>query len=297
MNIDQLRYFADLAKTKSMNTTAKRMFISQPALSESVKRLEEELNCVLLIRSKTGIAFTEDGKMVLEHALRILEHHDQIRRNLQIKYDQEHLHGKLVIGVGPTINDTFLPDLLLEMHQCHPHITLSVLENSSDSLFSLLENSIIDIGLIGFSKTFPQGFSLSCVYDNYYIKKLFSDPIVCVMEKSHPLSMYKTLTREQLKNQKQTVYGNDASFITTVGALHISTNAKVHQQFMKNVGTICTMPYHAFLALYPQNEFVCKAVTDAEPVVTYLICNQSSLEKSPELFQAFIDISSIVTPK
>ncbi|MBQ2003773.1 MAG: LysR family transcriptional regulator, partial [Peptococcaceae bacterium] len=113
MNIDQLRYFADLAKTKSMNTTAKKMFISQPALSESIKRLEEDLGCTLLHRSKTGITFTEDGKMVLEHALRILEHHDQIRHNLQVKYDQEHIYGKLVIGVGPTINDTFLPDLLL----------------------------------------------------------------------------------------------------------------------------------------------------------------------------------------
>ena len=83
MNIDQLRYFADLAKTGSMNTTAKRMFISQPALSESVKRLEEELGCPLLLRSKTGITFTEDGKMVLEHALRILEQHEQIQQKLQ----------------------------------------------------------------------------------------------------------------------------------------------------------------------------------------------------------------------
>ena len=131
MNIDQLRYFADLAKTGSMNTTAKRMFISQPALSESVKRLEEELGCPLLLRSKTGITFTEDGKMVLEHALRILEQHEQIQQKLQQKYQNEHLQGQLTIGVGSTINDTFLPDLLLKMHQDYPQIALSVLDTIS----------------------------------------------------------------------------------------------------------------------------------------------------------------------
>ncbi|MBQ1188217.1 MAG: LysR family transcriptional regulator, partial [Peptococcaceae bacterium] len=54
MNIDQLKYLVDLAKTSSMNTTAKRMFISQQAISESMKRLEKELDCTLLTRSKTG---------------------------------------------------------------------------------------------------------------------------------------------------------------------------------------------------------------------------------------------------
>lgn len=292
MNIDQLRYFTDLAKTKSMNTTAKRMFISQPALSESVKRLEEELGCTLLIRSKTGIAFTEDGKMVLEHALRILEHHDQIRHNLQVKYDQEHIYGNLVIGVGPTINDTFLPDLLVKMHQSHPHVALSVLETTQDAIFSLLADAIVDVGLIGFSETFSANFGdyLMQNSDIFYAKKLFSDPMVCVMEHSNPLSMYESLTRSQIQEQKQTIYGGDASFISSIGALHISTNAKTHQQFMKSIGTICTMPYQAFLSLYSKKDFVCKPIIDADPLVTYLICKRTTWDKAPELYQAFQDV-------
>ncbi len=297
MNIDQLRYFTDLAKTGSMNTTAKRMFISQPALSESIKRLEEELGCTLLLRSKTGISFTEDGKMVLEHALRILEHHDQIQHNLQLKYDKDHIHGKLVIGVGPVINDTFLPDLLVKLSQDYPHIALSVLENSSDLLPPLLDDGIIDIGLIGLTKEFVRTFMQNHEHfqQRFYVQELFETPMVCVMEKSHPLAMHETITKEQLQEQKRTIYGKDASYISSIGALHISTNAKVHQQFMKNAGTVCTMPYHAFLSLYPQKEFICKPITDAEATTIYLVCNKQSLEQQTELYQAFIDTVSALS--
>ena len=297
VNIDQLRYFADLAKTKSMNTTAKKMFISQPALSESIKRLEEDLGCTLLHRSKTGITFTEDGKMVLEHALRILEHHDQIRHNLQIKYDQEHIYGKLVIGVGPTINDTFLPDLLLKMHQLHPHISLSVLATTFDAMSTLLTNGIIDVGLAGIHQTEALTFAQTYMQNDhiFYVEKLFTDPMVCVMEKSHPLSIHDTLTVEQIATQKQTIYGNDASYISSIGALHISTNAKVHQQFMKNANTICSMPYHAYLSLYPQDDFIYRPIADAEPITTYFICNHTTKAENPELYQAFINIVTSIT--
>ncbi len=298
MNIDQLRYFADLAKTGSMNTTAKRMFISQPALSESVKRLEEELGCPLLIRSKTGITFTEDGKMVLEHALHILEHHAQIQQKLLLKYHNEHLHGQLTIGVGTTINDTFLPDLLLKMHQAYPQIALAVLETEQDSLFPLLNDKIIDIGLVGFSKAYSTEFARTFMQEQeiYHIQKLFTDPMVCVMEKSHPLAMYDILNREQISAYKQTVYGSDATFISSIGAMHISTNAKTHQQFMKTIGAVCMMPRQAFLSLYPAEQFVCKPVIDAEPVTIYLVCRRQAQEQQPDLYQTFINTVLSIIP-
>ena len=299
MNIDQLRYFADLDKTGSMNTTAKRMFISQPALSESVKRLEEELGCPLLLRSKTGITFTEDGKMVLEHALRILEQHEQIQQKLQQKYQNEHLHGQLTIGVGSTINDTFLPDLLLKMHQDYPQIALSVLETSYDAIFPLLTDTVIDIGLIGFNASFPVGFSHTFTLGSelFYMQKLFTDPMVCVMEKTHPLAMYDTLTREQVSAQKQTIYGSDATFISSIGAMHISTNAKTHQQFMKNIHTVCMMPYQAYVSLYSPDEFIYRPVAKAEPVDFYLVCRKQAMAQQPELYQTFIDTVLSVIPQ
>ena len=66
MNTDQIAYFIDIAKTGSINTTAKRMFSSQQAVSDAIKRMEQELGCTILERSKRGVSLTDDGKYVLQ---------------------------------------------------------------------------------------------------------------------------------------------------------------------------------------------------------------------------------------
>lgn len=78
MDFKQLSYLIDIAKTSSINTTAKRLFISQSTISESIKRLEWELNAKLLHRSHTGVDLTADGKFLLSQALPIMEHYQQV---------------------------------------------------------------------------------------------------------------------------------------------------------------------------------------------------------------------------
>ena len=121
--------------------------------------------------------------------------------------------------------------------------------------------------------------------------------MVCVMEKSHPLAMYDILSREQIGAYKQTIYGSDATFISSIGAMHISTNAKTHQQFMKTIGAVCMMPRQAFLSLYPADQFVCKPVLDAEPVTIYLVCRKQSQKQQSDLYQTFIDTVLSIIPK
>ena len=183
------------------------------------------------------------------------------------------------------------------MYQQHPHISLSVLETMYESMFSLLNNHIIDIGLLGIHGTDSIEFTDSFIQDNelLYVQKLFTDSMVCVMEKTHPLAIHNFLTTEQVASQKLTIYGSAPSFMSSIEAFHISTNMKVHQQFMKNANTICTMPYHAYLSFYPQDDYIYLPILDAEPINTYLVCNQLSREKHPELYQAFIDTVSSVT--
>ena len=82
MNTDQMAYLIDIAKTGSINTTAKRLFSSQQAISESIKRLENELNCVLLLRSKKGVALTEDGKYVLQQVSNMYEQYEELQKYL-----------------------------------------------------------------------------------------------------------------------------------------------------------------------------------------------------------------------
>ena len=293
MHINQLKYLADLAKTGSMNLTAKRMFISQPALSESVKRLEQELGCTLLIRSKTGIEFTDDGRMVLEHAQIILEQYEGILHKLQEKCETQHLRGEVKVGVGPTISDTLLPTLMLRMHQKYPDITISVLEDAGDVLVDHLIRGELDFVLFGMTKFSYnsmqiEDFTEEFLYNNLFFKKLYEDPLVCVMAKNHPASGQKEITQEQLEQLKQTMYGTDIACIAEDQALHVSNNARIHQQFMLEEGTVCAVPYQAYLTHYASKGFLAKAITDSEPIYNYLICQKDIEEEEDIIYQAFL---------
>lgn len=305
MNIDQLKYFVDLAKTNSITTTAKRMFISQQALSESIKRLENELGCTLLSRSKTGIEFTDDGKMVLDYARNILEQHLQMEQNLQMKYNKNHLQGKLSIGVGPTVCNTFLPQLILKMHRQYPAIKLHVLEHSRDTILSLLRISELDFGLLGIYKNEDEAavmvpthkhLSVPLTFDNLQLKKLYSDPIVCVMSKNHPLSAYDVLNSQQLSNEPQTNYGTGITPFTFMHSPLVSTNAKIHQQFILEENLVCCMPYQAYLSQFNDRNFTYRSIIDYPPVINYLIYRNSVLEENEILYTRFIETAlSVVT--
>lgn len=303
MNIDQLKYFADLAKTNSITTTAKRMFISQQALSESIKRLENEVGCTLVTRSKTGVSFTEDGKLILDYAKKIPELHMALEEELQSKYNKDFLHGKLTIGVGPTVSNVFLPKLMLKMHRQYPSIKLHVLESPRESILSLLRTSELDFGIFGiYTETDSERFvgpeeklltSLQ-TFEKLHLTKLYTDPMVCVMYKNHPMTAQKVLTREQLKDIAQTNYATDATSFTVSNAVHVSTNARIHQQFMQEEGLICCMPYQAYLTQFQDKNFIFRPISDYPPVENYLIYRENLLEENEALYTRFIETAQLL---
>ena len=303
MNIDQLKYFADLAKTNSITNTAKRMFISQQALSESIKRLENEVGCTLVNRSKTGVEFTDDGKLILDYAQKILELHVEIEQQLQAKYNKEFLHGRLAIGVGPTVSNVFLPKLMLKMHQQYPSIKLHVLEHSSDTILSLLRTSELDFGIFGiYTETDPdrvvsviqQQLTYPQTFDKLKLIKLYSDPMVCVMYNFDPLSSQKVLSRAQLQDLPQTTYATDSMSFTASNAVHVSTNAKIHQQFMLEEGLVCGMPYQAYLTQFQDKNYVFRPISDYPPVENYLIFRDNLLDENEALYTRFIETAQLL---
>jgi len=303
MNIDQLRYFADLAKTNSITNTAKRMFISQQALSESIKRLENEVGCTLVNRSKTGVEFTDDGKLILNYAQQILELHTAMEQELQVKYNNDFLRGKLSIGVGPTVSNVFLPKLMLKMHHQYPSIKLHVLEHSRDTILSLLRTSELDFGIFGIYTETDTNINVSNenkyltslqTFENLHLTKLYTDPMVCVMYKNHPMTAHKILTRPQLYDLPQTTYATDTSSFTATNAIHVSTNAKIHQQFMLEEGLICCMPYQAYLTQFQDKNYVFRPISDYPPVENYLIYRENLLEENEALYTRFIETAQLL---
>ena len=298
MNLDQLKYLADLAKTSSMNTTAKRMFISQQALSESIKRLENELDCTLLLRSKTGIEFTDDGKVVLDCAQHMLKHYNEMNQYLQTKYHKNHLQGKLTIGVAPVATSSFLPELLVSMHAHYPNIALYVHEYTPASIFDLLAKGRLDFGLFGFSR--QGGIKSKAVQDelmeSFQFQKLYKDHLVCAMAKNNPLSVQTSFTFEQLSSVKQTMYAYDNIAKTEGFYLHVSNNTEIHQQFMREEGTICCIPFQMFQTHYAKKDFICRPIVNAAPITTYLVCKKNPDLLDSPICHTFIETTLSLVP-
>lgn len=291
MNIDQLKYLADLAKTSSINTTAKRMFISQQALSMSIKRLEHELGCTLLHRSKTGVEFTEDGKHILDSALHILEHYDEMMAYLDSSQHKNNPRGKLMLGIAPAATSSFLPDLLLTMHAQYPDITLYIQEHTAEQILSLLGDGKLDFGMFGFSVEDTDYFideSYIEFSDAFHFYPLYTDYLVCVMTKNHPLSVYPSITNETLQNVKFTQYAHNPIARIEGLCYHVSNNTEIHQQFMREEGTICCMPFQVFQAAYDKKEFIAIPVSDSKPVTCYLAYRKNSDLIDSPIYQTFI---------
>ncbi|MBR6756496.1 MAG: LysR family transcriptional regulator [Peptococcaceae bacterium] len=291
MNTDQMAYLIDIAKTGSINTTAKRLFSSQQAISESIKRLEAELECVLLIRSKKGVALTEDGKYVLQQVSNMYEQYEELQK--YFKRDQHSLNGSLYLGTAIFATTFFLPDLIFDIYRNYPDLTLHTKELQIREIIDQLLQGNLDFGIAGFSDegnyvNHLLNTTIETYNDSLIFQPLFEDEICCIMSKNNPYAALKKITDEQMSQLKLTRYNYtlvDESF----PYLHISNNTTIHQKFMKEENTAAILPRQLFKQLYSQKEFVAIPFDYAPTTTTCLIYRKEKDKSENLLFQTFIN--------
>ena len=136
-------YVLEIAKTGSFSQAAKNLYVSQPALSASIRRLEEQIGEKLFDRSMHPVLLTECGEEYVRTARAIGEREG----NFQV-YLEEHQKiqsGRLVLG-GSNLNLTYVvPPLLKSYRETYPLVEISLVENNIDQSMSLLQDGEIDI--------------------------------------------------------------------------------------------------------------------------------------------------------
>ncbi len=124
--IRQLRYFLEVADAGNFSRAAKRLGVSQPAVSQQMRDLEKALRAVLLQRRGKRIMLTPAGVLFQEHARTILR---QVDKSLQeISSELGELHGTLRVGAIPYLDVALMPKLLGLFSEEQPAIDLSILE-------------------------------------------------------------------------------------------------------------------------------------------------------------------------
>jgi DNA-binding transcriptional LysR family regulator len=142
----QLIAFVTLARTGSYTKTARELFLTHSAISHSMRALEGEVGCLLLDRVDKKVALTEAGEAFLHHARRAL----QESQNARAAIENLNKWGfqRLRLGVGPLMSSTFLPRVLTELRQEHPHLLIEMLHWSSEAPISFIEANRVEL-LVG----------------------------------------------------------------------------------------------------------------------------------------------------
>ena len=146
-NLNLYHIFHTVAECGNISAAANRLFISQPAISKSISRLEQNLNTTLFVRSSRGVSLTPEGEILQKQVDSAFA---SIRQGEDLLRKAEELGmGRLSIGVSTTLcRYVLLPCLRAFIHQ-NPHIRISVSCQSSNQTIKALENGEIDIGLTG----------------------------------------------------------------------------------------------------------------------------------------------------
>ena len=142
MNIHQLKYFVTIAETGQVTEAAQRLYITQPPLSRSMKRLESELGVVLFTRTKKGFELTDAGEVFYEKSKRLLKNYQEMLSAL--RETSEGVRGRIRIGSGyPTI--PLLTEKLASFQTQYPYVDIYLVQEDPDDLIAMLKKDEVDM--------------------------------------------------------------------------------------------------------------------------------------------------------
>lgn len=146
-NLSLYHIFYVTAREGNISRAARELFISQPAISKAIRKLEENLETVLFIRTSRGVTLTQEGELLYRHVSRAFDslHSGEalLERNRKLGVSQ------LRIGASITLCRYLLLPHLHRFVNTHPHVKVSISCQSTFQTLSLLDENKIDIGLVG----------------------------------------------------------------------------------------------------------------------------------------------------
>lgn len=176
MNIsfELYKVFYHAAKELNFSEAANKLYVSQSAVSQSIRALEEALNCRLFSRNKKQVKLTQEGEILFKHVEQAFNYLKTGERSIQEIHSLK--QGEIRIGASDTICKYYLLPYFKQFNQLYPQIKISVTNRTSPSCIALLEKGLIDVGVINI----PQQFN----YKQLRVKKLKNIQDVFIAGKS-----------------------------------------------------------------------------------------------------------------
>jgi LysR family hydrogen peroxide-inducible transcriptional activator len=188
MEMHQLHYFVKVAELGSFTRAAEASFVSQPALSQAIAKLEKELKQPLFERLGRKVLLTDAGRLLLDRAQRILALADDAQSRIADLGDR----GRVTVAAIPTVAPYLLPPLLTEFTERYPEAEVEVREEVTDAAVRGLLAGEVDVALLALPL---DGKPLE-------VEPLCEEELLLVMPPGHPLEEKKRITLKDLKGER-----------------------------------------------------------------------------------------------
>lgn len=229
MTLSELRFVVSVAQEKNFRRAAAKSFVSQPALSLAIKKIENELGVLIFERNRMGISLTTVGEKIVNQAQIVLEEADKIKAISVVERNTQQVEIK--IGLIYSIAPYLLPSIIPLVKNSSPEIILEAEEDITTNLIKKLEEGSIDAAII----------ALPFVVPGIETQPLYDEPFKVLIPTKHPWNNKQKINAKELKNEKILLLDNTHCFSMQVREACPGISDKAEVQAGTSLETIRNM--------------------------------------------------------
>jgi LysR family transcriptional activator of glutamate synthase operon len=191
MELRQLRYLVALAEELNFTRAAAGEHVAQPALSQQIRRLEDEIGLALVHRTTRSVSLTDAGELLVVRARRILAELEAITVEMQAVRGLD--TGHVTIGAMHTMGPIDLSLVLALFHDLYPNVALTVREQSSEEMAEMLRVDELDLAFLSVTERIES--------HELGLRQLISEELVVLLPPSHALRAAEEVRMAQLADE------------------------------------------------------------------------------------------------
>jgi DNA-binding transcriptional LysR family regulator len=288
VRLAQIEGFVEVARSQKLGQAAGELFITQPALTARIQRLEQELGVPLFVRTPTGMRLTDPGRTFLPWAVRALDAVEEGRRHV------EELArggaGELAIGAAPAVSTYVLPALLKSFSDDLPNVSLVVRTGHSEEILEMVLRGEVEVGLVR-ALLHPQIQSVP----------FYEETLVLVTDPSHPFAARTRISIGEIADAQLILFDRTSSYhgltsaffreagVTPRGVMELDNIDAAKKMVQQGLG-VALLPQSAVVGELADGSLVAVRLADVEPAHRQIVAVRRKDDGAPTgLVAAFME--------
>jgi DNA-binding transcriptional LysR family regulator len=288
VRLAQIEGFVEVARSQKLGQAAGELFITQPALTARIQRLEQELGVPLFVRTPTGMRLTDPGRTFLPWAVRALDAVEEGRRHV------EELArggaGELAIGAAPAVSTYVLPALLKSFSDDLPNVSLVVRTGHSEEVLDMVLRGEVEVGLVR-ALLHPQIQSVP----------FYEERLVLVTDPSHPFAARTRISMAEIAGAQLILFDRTSSYhgltssffreagVTPRGVMELDNIDAAKKMVQQGLG-VALLPQTAVAGELADGSLVAVQIADVEPARRQIVAVRRTDDGEPTgLVAAFME--------